>query len=419
MQSTEMSVIGSILIEPAFLRIARGMLSPRMFEDERLARVFSCALKLAKANLPVDAVTVTDKLGAEYGPLIVDCSQMVPTVSEGNFAVYAGAVLDAWREREIRAAALEIATGGQTADEMTARLSELLKRQYDITSKVRRGTERTFLEAVGETYKNLFAPDTSLKIERGAFGILCDVLGGLQRGGVYVIAARPGDGKTDVALQLAVTLAKDYRVDYRSLEMSTEQLTHRILSRACIINSTRFRDHQINENEQKSIGMVVDAMKGLHLVMDDTGSISAEDVESKLAASKPDVMFIDYLGLMKGDTSGKKPLWQVTGETMHALKASAKRHNVVIVALVQMNRAVDKQKEPTLSDLRGSGDIEADADAVLFMRPEKSEDFLSGDDYWPVQIILAKNRHGVLGRVEYHWQPQYHRYLPLAKGEEA
>lgn len=419
MQSTEMSVIGSILMAPAFLRIARGMLSPRMFEDERLARVFSCALKLAKANLPVDAVTVTDKLGTEYGPLIVDCSQMVPTVSEGNFAVYAGAVLDAWREREIRAAALEIATGGQTADEMTARLSELLKRQYDITSKVRRGTERTFLEAVGETYKNLFAPDTSLKIERGAFGILCDVLGGLQRGGVYVIAARPGDGKTDVALQLAVTLAKDYRVDYRSLEMSTEQLTHRILSRACIINSTRFRDHQINENEQKSIGMAVDAMKGLHLVMDDTGSISAEDVESKLAASKPDVMFIDYLGLMKGDTSGKKPLWQVTGETMHALKASAKRHNVVIVALVQMNRAVDKQKEPTLSDLRGSGDIEADADAVLFMRPEKSEDFLSGDDYWPVQIILAKNRHGVLGRVEYHWQPQYHRYLPLAKGEEA
>ena len=178
MQSTEMSVIGSILMEPAFLGIARGMLSPRMFEDERLARVFSCALKLAKANLPVDAVTVTDKLGTEYGPLIVECAQMVPTVSEGNFAVYAGAVLDAWREREIRAAALEIATGGQTADDMTARLAELLKRQYDITSKVRRGTERTFLEAVGETYKNLFAPDTSLKIERGAFGMLCDVLGG-------------------------------------------------------------------------------------------------------------------------------------------------------------------------------------------------------------------------------------------------
>lgn len=418
MQSTEMSVIGSILMEPAFLRIARRMLSPRMFEDERLARVFSCALKLAKANLPVDAVTVTDKLGAEYGPLIVECAQMVPTVSEGNFAVYAGAVLDAWREREIRAAALEIATGGQTADDMTARLAELLKRQYDITSKVRRGTERTFLEAVGETYKNLFAPDTSLKIERGAFGILCDVLGGLQRGGVYVIAARPGDGKTDVALQLAVTLAKDYRVDYRSLEMSTEQLTHRILSRACIINSTRFRDHQINENEQKRIGMVVDAMKGLHLVMDDTGSISAEDVEAKLAASKPDVMFIDYLGLMKGDTSGKKPLWQVTGETMHALKASAKRHNVAIVVLVQLNRAVDKQKEPTLADLRGSGDIEADAEAVLFMWPKKEEGFLSGDDYWTVQMILAKNRHGVLGRVEYHWQPQYHRYLPLAKGEE-
>ena len=412
MQSTEMSVIGSILMEPAFLRIARRMLSPRMFEDERLARVFSCALKLAKANLPVDAVTVTDKLGAEYGPLIVECAQMVPTVSEGNFAVYAGAVLDAWREREIRAAALEIATGGQTADDMTARLAELLKRQYDITSKVRRGTERTFLEAVGETYKNLFAPDTSLKIERGAFGILCDVLGGLQRGGVYVIAARPGDGKTDVALQLAVTLAKDYRVDYRSLEMSTEQLTHRILSRACIINSTRFRDHQINENEQKRIGMVVDAMKGLHLVMDDTPGVSAGDVEAKLASGKPDVMFIDYLGLMRGDAAGNKPLWQITGEITHALKESARRHGAAVVALVQLARAADRQKEPALSDLKGGSDIEADADGVIFMRPQKTGEFLSGDDAWPVEAVIAKNRHGGVGRLRFNWQPQYHNYVP-------
>lgn len=114
-----------------------------------------------------------------------------------------------------------------------------------------------------------------------------------------------GGRQNRFSLHLAVQLAKRYRVDYRSLEMTKEQLVHRILSRVCMINSTRFRDHDIDENAQKRIGIAVDRMGDLHLVMDDTPGISAEDVEAKLASSKPDAMFIDYLGLMRGDDTGK------------------------------------------------------------------------------------------------------------------
>ena len=413
MVQAEQSVIGCLMMAPELLDKARAVLSPAMFEAQPLARIFSCMLELKKAGTPVDAVTVVSRLGDGYEAVIRECACIAPRI--GTFPQYAAIVLDAWRERTLVTELQSLAISGRTADEMTAELERMAARQRSIMQKVHSASEQTFGEAVAQAYRDLLKPDTSLKTDWKHFN---DVLGGLQRGCLYIIAARPGDGKTDFALHLAVQLAKRCRVDYRSLEMTKEQLVHRVLSRVCMINSTRFRDHDLDENAQKRIGIAAARMGDLHLVMDDTGSISAEDVEAKLAASKPDVMFIDYLGLMKGDTSGKKPLWQVTGETMHALKASAKRHNVVIVALVQLNRAVDKQKAPTLSDLRGSGDIEADADAVLFMRPEKSEDFLSGDDYWPVQVILAKNRHGGVGCVEYHWQPQYHRYLPLAKGEK-
>lgn len=239
-----------------------------------------------------------------------------------------------------------------------------------------------------------------------------DVLGGLQRGCLYIIAARPGDGKTDFALHLAVQLAKRCRVDYRSLEMTKEQLVHRVLSRVCMINSTRFRDHDLDENAQKRIGIAAARMGDLHLVMDDTPGVSAGDVEAKLASGKPDVMFIDYLGLMRGDAAGNKPLWQITGEITHALKESARRHGAAVVALVQLARAADRQKEPALSDLKGGSDIEADADGVIFMRPQKTGEFLSGDDAWPVEAVIAKNRHGGVGRLRFNWQPQYHNYVP-------
>jgi len=83
-----------------------------------------------------------------------------------------------------------------------------------------------------------------------------------------------------------------------------------------------------------------------------------------------------------------------------------------VVALVQLARAADRQKEPALSDLKGGSDIEADADGVIFMRPQKTGEFLSGDDAWPVEAVIAKNRHGGVGRLRFNWQPQYHNYVP-------
>ena len=407
MVQAEQSVIGCLMMAPELLDKARAVLSPAMFEAQPLARIFSCMLELKKAGTPVDAVTVVSRLGDGYEAVIRECACIAPRI--GTFPQYAAIVLDAWRERTLVTELQSLAISGRTADEMTAELERMAARQRSIMQKVHSASEQTFGEAVAQAYRVLLKPDTSLKTDWKHFN---DVLGGLQRGCLYIIAARPGDGKTDFALHLAVQLAKRCRVDYRSLEMTKEQLVHRVLSRVCMINSTRFRDHDLDENAQKRIGIAAARMGDLHLVMDDTPGVSAGDVEAKLASGKPDVMFIDYLGLMRGDAAGNKPLWQITGEITHALKESARRHGAAVVALVQLARAADRQKEPALSDLKGGSDIEADADGVIFMRPQKTGEFLSGDDAWPVEAVIAKNRHGGVGRLRFNWQPQYHSYVP-------
>ena len=329
MVQAEQSVIGCLMMAPELLDRARAVLSPAMFEAQPLARIFSCMLELKKAGTPVDAVTVVSRLGDGYAAMIRECACIAPRI--GTFPQYAAIVLDAWRERTLVTELQSLAISGRTADEMTAELERMAARQRSIMQKVHSASEQTFGEAVAQAYRDLLKPDTSLKTDWKHFN---DVLGGLQRGCLYIIAARPGDGKTDFALHLAVQLAKRCRVDYRSLEMTKEQLVHRVLSRVCMINSTRFRDHDLDENAQKRIGIAAARMGDLHLVMDDTPGVSAGDVEAKLASGKPDVMFIDYLGLMRGDAAGNKPLWQITGEITHALKESARRHGAAVVALV-------------------------------------------------------------------------------------
>lgn len=284
MVQAEQSVIGCLMMAPELLDKARAVLSPAMFEAQPLARIFSCMLELKKAGTPVDAVTVVSRLGDGYEAVIRECACIAPRI--GTFPQYAAIVLDAWRERTLVTELQSLAISGRTADEMTAELERMAARQRSIMQKVHSASEQTFGEAVAQAYRDLLKPDTSLKTDWKHFN---DVLGGLQRGCLYIIAARPGDGKTDFALHLAVQLAKRCRVDYRSLEMTKEQLVHRVLSRVCMINSTRFRDHDLDENAQKRIGIAAARMGDLHLVMDDTPGVSAGDVEAKLASGKRDL----------------------------------------------------------------------------------------------------------------------------------
>ena len=172
-------------------------------------------------------------------------------------------------------------------------------------------SEQTFGEAVAAG----MGPSEAGHIAENDWKHFNDVLGGLQRGCLYIIAARPGDGKTDFALHLAVQLP----ALPRGLQKPGNDEGAACAPRAVAGMHDQF--HPLSgprpgtKTRRSASALRRPGMGDLHLVMDDTPGVSAGDVEAKLASGKPDVMFIDYLGLMRGDAAGNKPLWQITGRS--------------------------------------------------------------------------------------------------------
>lgn len=402
----EKSVIGCLLLESALLDKARTRLSGKMFVSVELGLVFSGMLKLRKKGTPMDIVTVVAAMGDGYSQLLLECAEAAPHVS--HFESYVDVVLEAWRVRTMQSFGTRLLYDGMTADEMTMAAAHLLKKQYEIVSAVREGTEKNFRDALYETYQRILQQDTAM---RTGFKQFDAITGGLQRGGLYIFAARPGGGKTDFVLQMSIMLSKTCNVHFLSLEMSIEQLMQRVLSRVLIIPSDRFRDKKLTDKQLMQIDIVFKRMSDLHIVFDDAGGLSMEDILEKAERCKPDVIVLDYLGLVHGDR--KKAQWEQTQELTGALKAMAKKHNLAVICLVQLNREVDKTgKDPTLSDLRGGGSVEADADAAFFILPEKLEpgQVLSGEEFRTCRMPVAKNRHGPQGELTFAWRPQYHEY---------
>lgn len=407
----EMSVIGIACYDPEKLAEARRLLRPEMFECDALREIYETMCEIQDAGQRPDVISIAARLGEQSKVTATQCAETFPSMS--GWETYLSIVYDNWRWRNIHNTLFSIYTDGTDADEMLSDLARLLDEQRELLSLKQSSTERGFIQAVSEAWANFFKKDTSIKTDWKMFD---RVLGGFQRGGLYIIAGRPGDGKSDFGVMVATHLAKRYSVDYLSLEMSIEQLTHRILSRVCKINSERLRDKQLSEQEQQRIGYVTDKMANLKLCMDDASIVTLEKIKGKLDLHRPDVLFVDYLGLIQDD--GKrgrknKTEWELAGEVTRALKGMSRQYNCAIVLLVQLKREVDKQSEPTLSDLRGGGAVEADADAVMFLRPKKAGGYISGDDCWPLDLVIAKNRHGATGKLRYTWQPQYHNYTAI------
>lgn len=402
----ERAVLGCMLLFPAETESVYRRLSPKMFSAEPLGVMFNCCMKLHKQNIPVDVVTVISKLGDDYKVLIATCAETVPAASRFDF--YCDLVLDAWRVREMKQAAMEIATDELGSEEIIQRLSDVLARQNVINSTLEDSTAKDFTQGAIAFLESMYQPDTSIKTGWQQFD---RVVGGLQRKSVYVISARPGKGKTDFALQIATKVSMSHRTVYCSMEMPTTQLMQRIAARATRINSTKIRDKALSQDEQVKVTRAMELMaEHCKVVFDEASMITSEFVEERILKYKPDVIFIDHLGLM--DKGNKKNQWEAVTEVTHRLKALAMMHNVAVVELVQLNRATDGRKA-TQGDLYGGASVEQDADAIFALNVEPIERFLDGDESVGVTVDVMKNRHGGVGEMQFAWQPQYHNYIPM------
>lgn len=410
-QQNALAVIGAALLAPEASRPTVERLSHQMFEDGPLRKLFAAIKLQLTTGHSVDPVTILHMVGPEYKSLITTAAETVPTVS--HVEDYGALVVEDYRRQLLLEAAAAASISAADSDTICAQLRQALEVQEQIRSAQEDDTARDFDAIIDEAMRTLQQPDTSARLGWQAI----DRYGLFGRGAVTVLSGRPGGGKTDLALVLAARLSRQHRVYYLTMEETRKKLMLRILSKVTRIDSTRMRDRTLTEQELASLHSASQLLKAHHnMVIDDAQNLTVEGVRAKLLRHKPQIAFIDHIGLLMG-TDPKQREYERLMETTRSLKQLAMQMDICIVELVQLNRLVDKSggaRKATMADLRGSGTIEQDANSVLIIESEvNGTRQLAGEyDYMDVPVRVSKNREGLTGRFEMRWQPQYHDWQP-------
>lgn len=419
----EMSVIGALLIndDKKQLNKAFERLSPAYFKGEPCRRMFEAIKKQYSESEEVDVVIAVSSLGSDYNyrNIAVQCMECVPSGS--LLTAYTDNLISQYRAHILYTTCeainqdLLISQDIETIRSATEKLQSMISLQHEYDSKSKNSTSLEMLDMVVE-HLNFLKSKGSEQEHKTGIKLLDYVLGGICSKSVTVISGRSGMGKTDIAVFLAVSLAnKGAKVLYLTMEMPRTQLMARIASRITKINSTKLRDRSLSESEFNLVAKAEYEIAGIPLIADEEQNLSVESISQKIKQYKPHIVVIDHLGLMNQE--GKRNPWEAVAENSKKIKQLAMKENIAVIELVQQTREVDgrKNKGAFLSDLKGSDCIGNDADTVMFIRADKDDNagFISGEQYIPAFLQIAKNRHGAVGTIPFNWYPQYHDYIQI------
>jgi replicative DNA helicase len=250
-------------------------------------------------------------------------------------------------------------------------------------------------------------------------------LTGFHKGELIVLAARPGLGKTSLALNVAmhVALKEEKAVGIFSLEMPADQLLMRLLASAARVDMKKLRGGRLTAQDQEKFQQVAGALFNAPMYIDDTGTLSSFELRAKARRLKQKdprlaLVIVDYLQLMhqKGRVENRQ---LEVSEISRSLKALAKELDIPVIALSQLNRKIEERRggKPMLSDLRESGAIEQDADVVMFIHREDDGETRPVDTAMEVELIVAKQRNGPIGSIDLVFLSEYTRFESRAKGD--
>lgn len=405
MSGNESYLAGAILVDGAnVLPVIQGLVKPDDFQIEAYRTVFTAAASLAADGEPVDPVSIqarARKQGVDLSnQLLTELMEVVPTCT--NAADYAHRVAEDARVRRIKELATQIQEDSVSgADEL---LATLQREAEDIRgSSYRRGllspadTLHRFNDLVveaGEGRDN-FVPS--------GFPRLDEILGGgFIRSGLYILGARPAMGKSTFAVNLADNIGGN--VLLVSLEMSPEQLTAKRVARLTGIPAGKLLRGAVTDEDWQKIAVANSALSEQGVFINSRYGLTVPQIQL-LAQSVPELraVIVDYLGLIQPATRGGNTYENVS-QISRELKLLAISLGVPVICLCQLSRSVESRedKRPRLSDLRDSGAIEQDADAVLFLwRDGRNETPPTDGNPLLAQLDVAKNRHGATGETQF------------------
>ena len=431
---SEEAVLGSILIDPEALYRVNAFLTGDDFYIVKHQWVWAAALALHKRREPIDFVTVTreladrDQLDELGGPAYIShLINVVPTAihAEGYGHIVERAAL----RRRMLSAASEIA---QLAYDEALEIGAARDRAEQALFAIGHRRAANDFESIGAIIRAYYDQveyryehrDEPLGIPTG-FLDLDKLLGGLQRSDLIIVAARPGVGKTSLMLNMALNAARRFhqRVAIFSLEMSKEQIIQRLVSSESEIDSQRLRRGDLYEADWTVFVEASNVLSECDIHVDDTPAITALQLRAKArrlhAEHGLDLIVIDYLQLMSGDTRTENRVQEIS-YISRSLKALARELNVPVLVASQLSRAVEQRqdKRPMLSDLRDSGSIEQDSDIVAFIYRDELYDEASESKNM-AELIIAKHRNGPTGTVNLYFQRNLTQFRNALKREVA
>ena len=436
----EQAVLGSMLIDADCVKDVMDKLQPEDFYLRRNREIFETIYSMFVYSKPIDGVTVAGEM--ERSGLYTDDTRgylvqlMEVTPTSANVMEYVKIVREKALLRAVAAAASDITAMVQEGAGEASKVLEAAEQKIYAIRRGRSGQNMVpismVLQAVLERLGELTAAggETMPGLTTG-FSDVDRKINGLNKSDLLLLAARPGMGKTSMALNVAVNAAKASRktVAVFSLEMSREQLVQRLLCSTALVDSSRLRTGRIStQKEWDQLANAASVLMDAPLYIDDTPGISVSEIRSKCRRLKAehglDIIMIDYLQLMQAKNVSRNGdnRQQEISEISRSLKSLARELNVPVIALSQLSRSVESRQDhrPFLSDLRESGSLEQDADMVSFLYREAYYNREIEDDdprKNETEVILAKNRNGPVDTVKLHFAGQFTLFYEITNQE--
>ena len=426
----EQAVLGSMLIDPRCVSEVIDKLRTDDFYIRQNKEIYETIYSMFNYSLTIDPVTVLEnmKQNGYYDEnqsrgYILQLMDTTPTAA--NVGEYIEIIKDKTLLRRVAEAAGELTAMIQ---EGTSTGQDILEAAEQRIYAIRQGRAARGLVPISDVIIDVYDRLEELAASENAIpgmstGLrdLDRAISGLNNTDLILLAARPGMGKTSMALNVLLDAGKKSgkKVAFFSLEMSREQLALRLISSECFVDNKKLVTGKLSDQDWESVAAAADSLNRSTIYIDDDSSVTVADINAKCRrVENLGLIVIDYLQLMqsaggKSNNRGENRQ-QVVSDISRSLKIMAKELNVPVLCLSQLSRANESRndKRPMLSDLRESGAIEQDADIVLFLY---REGYYNKDTENPnlAECIIAKNRHGETGTVELQWTPEFTTFTDM------
>lgn len=427
----EQSVIGAMLLNNDAVNKVLEFLDPNDFYREAHRKIFLAVIELYQKNEPADLVTVTNTLktqnvlddigGPQYLASLVD---RVPTAAN---VVYYGMIV---REKSILRHLISSATqiidkSYDENEEVDSFLDEAEKIIFDVSQKKIKQSFYSIKDIVKDSFKTIEKLYERKELITGVptgFSDLDRLTSGLQPSDLVILAGRPSMGKTALGMNMVAHAAIEMNLPCAifSLEMSKEQLVQRLLCSEARVSASKLRGGFLTETDWPKLTRAAGSISEAPIYIDDTPAINVLEMRAKARRLQKErgvkMILVDYLQLMRGvgrTESREREISEISG----SLKALAKELKVPVIAISQLNRAVESRqdKRPQMADLRESGAIEQDADVIMFVYRDEVYNRES-EDKGTAEVIIGKQRNGPIGYTKLKFFNEFTKFEDFAKG---